>query len=138
MNVSLAAGPRFLETLRSFPDGIRNCYSLKPEQGENKPYLIRASFCYGNYDGKNQTPTFDLYIDVNKWSTMNSYGYEKREIVYVAQRDVVQVCVVNIGKGVPFISALELRVLNDAYREGSGFQELWWRQNLGSSGSSIR
>ncbi|XP_039158948.1 probable LRR receptor-like serine/threonine-protein kinase At1g05700 [Eucalyptus grandis] len=139
MNVSLAAGPRFLETLRSFPDGMRNCYSLKPEQGENKPYLIRASFLYGSYDGKNQTPTFDLYIDVNKWSTINSYYYEKREIVYVAQRDVVQVCVVNIGKGVPFISALELRALNDViYPVGSGFQKLWWRQNLGSSGSSIR
>ena len=27
------------------------------------------SFMYGNYDGKGKTPTFDLYLGVNKWDT---------------------------------------------------------------------
>jgi hypothetical protein len=34
-------------------------------------YLLRASFCYGNYDGLNRLPVFDLHIGVNRWATVN-------------------------------------------------------------------
>ena len=37
-----------LRTLRSFPEGDRNCYTLKPQQGKNNNYLIRAIFSYQN------------------------------------------------------------------------------------------
>ncbi|KAM7468973.1 hypothetical protein LguiA_007156 [Lonicera macranthoides] len=46
-----------LLTLRSFPQGTRNCYNLRPAKGKGNRYLIRARFFYGNYDRKNQTAT---------------------------------------------------------------------------------
>ncbi|KAG7538577.1 Protein kinase-like domain superfamily, partial [Arabidopsis suecica] len=42
------------ETLRYFPDGIRNCYNLNVEKGMT--HLIRAYFIYGNYDGLDIKP----------------------------------------------------------------------------------
>ncbi|OAO96215.1 hypothetical protein AXX17_AT5G59050 [Arabidopsis thaliana] len=47
------------ETLRYFPDGIRNCYNLNVEKGIT--HLIRAYFIYGNYDGLDINPKFDLF-----------------------------------------------------------------------------
>ncbi|KAF3492642.1 hypothetical protein DY000_02052052 [Brassica cretica] len=46
--------------LRYFPVGIRNCYSLSVTQ--DTKYLIRTVFVYGNYDGLNSPPRFDLYL----------------------------------------------------------------------------
>ncbi|XP_035542873.1 probable LRR receptor-like serine/threonine-protein kinase At1g05700, partial [Juglans regia] len=53
---------QLLKKLRSFPQGKRNCYTLQPNQGKNNKYLIRARFAYGNYDGKDKGPVFDLYL----------------------------------------------------------------------------
>uniref|UniRef100_M8BB05 Malectin-like domain-containing protein n=1 Tax=Aegilops tauschii TaxID=37682 RepID=M8BB05_AEGTA len=50
--------------LRRFPDGTRNCYTLRSLVPGLK-YLIRATFLYGNYDGLNGMPLFDLHIGVN-------------------------------------------------------------------------
>ncbi|EOA29079.1 hypothetical protein CARUB_v10025341mg, partial [Capsella rubella] len=55
--------------LRYFPDGIRNCYNLKVNKGIN--YLIRAGFSYGNYDGLNVNPKFDLHVGPNMWITVD-------------------------------------------------------------------
>ncbi|XP_056176385.1 putative leucine-rich repeat receptor-like serine/threonine-protein kinase At2g19230 isoform X3 [Syzygium oleosum] len=129
---------QYSKNLRSFPNGTRNCYTLRPDRGTNITYLIRATFWYGNYDGKNQTPSFDLHIGVNYWATVNSPTYFCEEIMYVSQADDIQVCLVNTGKGVPFISALELRPLdNDIYRLGSGFLPLSWRYDIGLSSKSF-
>jgi hypothetical protein len=35
------------------------------------------------------------------------------EIIYIPSQDYMQPCLVNIGKGTPFISAIELRTLNN-------------------------
>ncbi|KAF8042319.1 hypothetical protein BT93_A0823 [Corymbia citriodora subsp. variegata] len=130
---------QYSKNLRSFPNGTRNCYTLRPNQGKNITYLIRAVFWYGNYDGKNQTPSFDLYIDINYWATMWSSIYYCEEIMYVSQAEDIQVCLVNTGNGVPFISALELRPLDgDGYRLGSGFLQSHGRYDIGLiSNSSI-
>ncbi|KAF3495581.1 hypothetical protein DY000_02051956 [Brassica cretica] len=53
---------RQLQNLMSFSEGSRNCYTLIPKQGKGKKYLIRASFMYGNYDGENSSPEFDLFL----------------------------------------------------------------------------
>ncbi|KAF8031031.1 hypothetical protein BT93_D0268 [Corymbia citriodora subsp. variegata] len=67
-----------LKNVRIFPNGTRNCYTLRPYQ------------------------------------------------------DDIQVCLVNTGKGVPFISALELRALDDGiYQVKSGFLQLHWRHDIG-------
>ncbi|RDY06974.1 putative LRR receptor-like serine/threonine-protein kinase, partial [Mucuna pruriens] len=103
-----------LSDLRSFPEGGRNCYSLTAGR-RGSLYLIRASFLYGNYDGKNKPPEFDLYVDVNFWSTVkfrNASEEVTMEIISVAQSGVTNVCLVNKGAGTPFISGLELRPLN--------------------------
>ncbi|XP_028804779.1 putative leucine-rich repeat receptor-like serine/threonine-protein kinase At2g19230 [Neltuma alba] len=115
-----------LTTLRSFPEGKRNCYTLKPKQGKHHTYLIRAYFTYGNYDGKNQTPTFDLYLGVNRWDTITVQRlYSVVQIIHTPTTDTIHVCLVKTVVGVPFISALELRPLsNSVYQTPSPSQSL--------------
>ncbi|KAM0879082.1 hypothetical protein ACQ4PT_034427 [Festuca glaucescens] len=108
-------------TARSFAGaGVRNCYTLRSLVSGNK-YLIRATFMYGNYDGLDRPPVFDLYIGVNYWHTLDFryltkyYGIDEvmvKEAIVVVPDNFVQVCLVNIGDGTPFISSLELRPLN--------------------------
>ncbi|KAH7866961.1 hypothetical protein Vadar_027194 [Vaccinium darrowii] len=113
-----------LVSLRSFPQGNRTCYTLRPAQGKNNTYLIRASFLYGNYDGQKNPPKFDLYIGVNLWekvamSRMNITV--TTEIMYESSTDYIHVCLLNTGAGTPFISALELKHLNGSiYKSESG------------------
>ncbi|XP_023634033.1 probable LRR receptor-like serine/threonine-protein kinase At4g29180 isoform X2 [Capsella rubella] len=106
-----------LADVRSFPQGDRNCYTLTPSDGKGNLYLIRASFMYGNYDGKEALPEFDLYVNVNFWSSVkfrNASENVIKEILSFAKSDTIYVCLVNKGKGTPFISALELRPMNSS------------------------
>uniref|UniRef100_J3M919 Protein kinase domain-containing protein n=1 Tax=Oryza brachyantha TaxID=4533 RepID=J3M919_ORYBR len=99
--------------LRSFPDGARSCYTLRSLVPGLK-YLIRAVFMYGNYDGLNKLPVFDLYIGVDFLTTVNITrpdGAALEEAIVVVPDDFVQVCLVNTGAGTPFISGLDLRPL---------------------------
>ncbi|XP_031385737.1 probable LRR receptor-like serine/threonine-protein kinase At1g05700 [Punica granatum] len=127
------------KNLRAFPDGTRNCYTLSPERGKRNTYLIRAAFWYGNYDGRNQTPKFDLHIDVNYWSTIYSDSYVYEEVIYVPPEDDINVCLVNTGSGTPFISVLELRLLdNSTYQMDSGALATSWRYNIGGGSYTYR
>ncbi|RWR78178.1 putative LRR receptor-like serine/threonine-protein kinase [Cinnamomum micranthum f. kanehirae] len=104
-------------TLRSFPNGNRNCYNLGSVVNKGNKYLIRAYFMYGDYDGKNSTPEFDLYIGVNYWETIGFFNATDpyyKEIIIVATTNIISVCLVNTASGTPFISALELRPLNNS------------------------
>ena len=70
---------------------------------------------YGNYDGQNKLPEFEIYFDVNIWSSVKFSDASEiviTEIIGVAQSDNIHICLVNKGLGIPFISALELRPLN--------------------------
>nr|WAP48841.1 malectin leucine-rich repeat receptor-like kinase 1a [Medicago truncatula] len=104
-----------LEYVRSFPSGVRNCYRINVTSGIQ--YLIRVSFYYGNYDNLNETPQFDLHFGPNVWDTVtfssNDLGFAFKEIIYTPSQDYIQPCLVNTGKGIPFISAIELRTLNN-------------------------
>ncbi|KAJ9692167.1 hypothetical protein PVL29_011306 [Vitis rotundifolia] len=126
-------------TVRSFPEGTKNCYTLQPQQGKDDKYLIRASFMYGNYDSKNQLPEFKLYLGVNEWDTVkfnNSYDIVRSEIIHVPRTGHIDVCLVNTGSGSPFISALELRQLNNSiYATQSGSLILFKRLDIGSTTS---
>ncbi|XP_038706230.1 probable LRR receptor-like serine/threonine-protein kinase At1g05700 isoform X2 [Tripterygium wilfordii] len=131
-----------LINLRSFPQGTKNCYTLKPIQGKNNSYLIRAVFLYGNYDGQNGNPKFDLHLGVNFWETVligDMSTYVIYEIIHVAPRDVIHVCLVNTGSGTPFISALELRLLDKSmYRiEYAGALAVAARFDIGTQGRTI-
>ncbi|KAI3684215.1 hypothetical protein L6452_33436 [Arctium lappa] len=125
-----------LTTLTSFPQSTRNCYTLKPKQGKGNRYLIRARFNYGNYDLKGQPPQFDLYLGSDLWDTINftkslAMDYE---IIHLTSSDYIHVCLVNVGLGTPFISALELRLL-DSTMYPTRFKSLilFARSNFGTS-----
>jgi len=106
-----------LMSLRSFPEGKRNCYSLKPKEGKNKRYIVRGYFAYGNYDNKSMPPTFDLYIDVTVFTSIRftvASSTRRVEAIYSSLADTIDLCMVNIEQGVPFISLLELWPLGSA------------------------
>lgn len=124
--------------VRSFPEGIRNCYILKPVQGKDTRYLIRSRFLYGNYDNKGYLPVFDLYLGVRLWDTVNlefAGTPVDMEIIHVLSSNYIYVCLVNTGYGVPFISALELRPLdNKIYKSQSGSAlQLFKRYDFGTT-----
>jgi hypothetical protein len=103
--------------VRSFPSGVRNYYKINVTSGTK--YLIRTSFYYGNYDNLNKPPQFDLHVGANVWDTVKFTDLSRiaiSEIIYIPSQEYIQPCLVNIGKGTPFISAIEVRPLNnDAY-----------------------
>lgn len=108
--------------LRYFPEGIRNCYSLTVEK--NRKYLIRARFVYGNYDGFNSHPRFDLHLGPNPWATIDLQEFVNgtvNEIIHAQTSNSLQICLVKTGTTTPLISALELRPLgNNSYNTKSG------------------
>ncbi|XBI60211.1 hypothetical protein VPH35_041166 [Triticum aestivum] len=109
------------KSLRSFPRGSRNCYTLPSTIG--KKYLLRAMFTYGNYDGLNKTGDgslflFGLHIGVNFWDTVNLTNWNPsvtkwKEVLTIAPSNSISICLINFGSGIPFISSLELRPLQD-------------------------
>ncbi|XP_009150292.1 probable LRR receptor-like serine/threonine-protein kinase MEE39 isoform X1 [Brassica rapa] len=127
-------------TLRYFPDGIRNCYDIRVEVGRN--YLIRAMFFYGNFDGLNVSPEFDMYIGPNKWTTIDLQKEPSgsgKEIIHISRSNSLQICLVKTGATTPMISTLELRPLaNDTYLAISGSLKLNFRMYLSNSTALLR
>ncbi|XP_054782542.1 putative leucine-rich repeat receptor-like serine/threonine-protein kinase At2g19230 [Prosopis cineraria] len=130
-----------LNTLRSFPEGERNCYKLKPKQGKNNTYLIRALHFYGNYDNKYSTPEFDLHLGVDYWSHIglddSRYSFQG-EIIHVAPADTVDVCLANAGRGIPLISLLELYPLPYSLYQPPTPLDLYDRISCGMKGTFSR
>ncbi|EOA12886.1 hypothetical protein CARUB_v10025859mg [Capsella rubella] len=127
-------------TLRYFPEGRRNCYNLKVEKGRN--HLIRARFVYGNYDGLDTGPKFDMYIGPNRWITIDlerRVNGTREEILHIPTLNSLQICLVKTGMTTPLISALEIRPMaNDSYSTKSGSLELFSRRYISNSSSSLR
>ena len=125
--------------LRSFPQGKKNCYTLKPERGKNSNYLINFIFYYGNYDKKNKIPKFDVYVGVNYMFTLDLdqdevYTLRLFDAIHVPTSDIIYVCFINTGSGTPFISALELRPLDKSlYPFDFGALKFGWRFDLGTT-----
>ncbi|CAF2283796.1 BnaA04g16790D [Brassica napus] len=126
--------------LRYFPEGIRNCYNLKVKSGTK--YLLKAQFNYGNYDGRNDGPEFDLYLGPNKWTKVDiSISPKTEEIIHIPKLSSLQVCLVKTGDTTPIISALELRPLrDDTYITTNGSLKLIKREYASddSLGQSVR
>ncbi|XP_031473191.1 probable leucine-rich repeat receptor-like protein kinase At2g28990 [Nymphaea colorata] len=135
-----ASSPVMYHTLRSFPNYRRNCYTLTPVT-QGKKYLIRASFMYGNYDGQNLLPTFDLYLGAEPWDTVkldNASHILWTEIIAAAQSSNISVCLVKTAGVNPFISGLELRPADDIYNntQWPSWLKTYMRINAGSNGPS--
>ncbi|KAJ4787500.1 Leucine-rich repeat protein kinase family protein [Rhynchospora pubera] len=72
---------------------------------------------YGDYDGLNKPPIFDLYIGVNFWRRVNISDASKlyiAEVITVVTNSYIQVCLLDKGQGTPFISSLDLRPLKSS------------------------
>ncbi|XP_047310350.1 probable LRR receptor-like protein kinase At1g51890 [Impatiens glandulifera] len=125
--------------VRNFPKGTRNCYTLKvPAQanGSRTTFLIRGRFMYGNYDNNHSLPSFDLHIGVDIWDTVLIYNESvpiRKEIIYVPNSDFIQVCLINTNSGIPFISALEIRPMNDTIYKKDYSLKYYRRFDLASS-----
>ncbi|RZS14591.1 hypothetical protein BHM03_00046302, partial [Ensete ventricosum] len=134
--------PTLQLNLRSFPDGVRNCYTLPVPP--NSTYLVRATFMYGNYDGgkNSQIIQFDLHIGVDHWKTMtisDPSAIYTAEALSLATANSTSVCLIDTGGGTPFISSLELRPFeNGDYGEYANALQsvvLVTRRNMGASDS---
>ncbi|KAJ0537788.1 putative transferase, protein kinase RLK-Pelle-LRR-I-1 family [Helianthus annuus] len=117
-----------LTTLTSFPENHRNCYTLRPTKGKGYKYLIRARFMYGNYDLKGRLPEFDVYLGPDYWDTLklnSSATPVNMEIIHMSLSDYIHVCLLNTGRGTPFISAIELRLLGSNMYTQTDFGSLY-------------
>lgn len=115
INVSTQTQRQY-QSLRYFPpDNKKYCYTLNTT--ERTRYLVRATFLYGNFDNSSAYPKFNLYLDTTRWATITiatATDIYVEEIILRAASSAVSVCVLHASTGVPFISTLELRVLNDS------------------------
>ncbi|XP_038898019.1 LRR receptor-like serine/threonine-protein kinase IOS1 isoform X2 [Benincasa hispida] len=120
--------------LRYFSTGTRNCYNVSINRGTK--YLIRASFLYGNYDGFNRLPKFNLYVGQSLWGSVEFTEvdlYLWKDIIHIPLTDNIYICLININQGTPFISALEFRPLpNTTYTTTGGSLSLYSRANFGT------
>ncbi|KAG7534851.1 Protein kinase domain [Arabidopsis thaliana x Arabidopsis arenosa] len=126
-------------TLRYFPEGIRNCYNLSVEMG--RKYLIKASFLYGNYDGRNIAPVFDLYLGPNLWAKVDlqQVNGTQEEILHTTTSNSLLICLVKTGETKPLISALELRPMRTGiYTTQYGSLKNLFRMYFNKSGSRLR
>ncbi|KAH6765611.1 hypothetical protein C2S52_016594 [Perilla frutescens var. hirtella] len=110
------------DTLRVFTNNrSKNCYNIDSvKQGR---VLIRATFHYGNYDGKSSPPTFDLLFDGYVWGSVDTSGSLPAlfEVIYVTKRESISVCLAQTETGqFPFISALEIRSLESSMYRAVG------------------
>ncbi|XP_031488586.1 probable LRR receptor-like serine/threonine-protein kinase At1g05700 [Nymphaea colorata] len=118
----VTSSPRIYQTVRSFPQYTRNCYSLEPLTSGSR-YMVRASFMYGNYDGLSSVPKFDIYMGLDLWNTIqldNATHVLRTEIIKSATSTSLSVCLLKTGNSTPFISALELRPYDGIYSPANG------------------
>ncbi|GLJ22267.1 hypothetical protein SUGI_0419050 [Cryptomeria japonica] len=110
---------RQLNSLRRFPERRKSCYKLTPVEIGTK-YLLRGTFVYGNHDNLNLPPQFALLLDTDVWDSLSfrdsSTYVVQKEIIFMARFDPTHVCLARIDEsyGIPIISSLELRPLNQS------------------------
>ncbi|XP_054782577.1 probable LRR receptor-like serine/threonine-protein kinase MEE39 [Prosopis cineraria] len=114
---------RRTDELAEKPEGRRNCYNLKPKQGKNNTYLIRAHFMYGNYDDKNKTP-ISTCTSESTFGTLLTTTH-----LLTSLRLSIHVCLIKSFDGIPYLSALELRPLsNSIYQMPSPSLSILYKQ----------
>ncbi|KAJ3695101.1 hypothetical protein LUZ60_000478 [Juncus effusus] len=141
---NLTSIPYLDQTVRFFESekDDRHCYALNATKGNR--YLVRATFLYAKCQKENITlpVQFDLYVGNSRWTTVNvtrpsnEYAFE---VISIALTDIIWVCLVNTGNGDPFISALELRPMNNNLYPVNDDQSfsLLFRYNYGPTGHQV-
>ncbi|KAI7747829.1 hypothetical protein M8C21_027884, partial [Ambrosia artemisiifolia] len=91
-----------------------------------------------------QLPEFDIYLGPDYWDTVILFNSSSRpvtmEIIHVLTSDYIHVCLINTGRGTPFISTIELRLLaRNMYQETDfGSLYLFGRLNFGNTYGIVR
>ncbi|CDY56102.1 BnaC02g44350D [Brassica napus] len=139
------AHPAYLENTRGkHSQNQRSVYGLNivSEALQGRNHLIRARFIYGNYDGLDINPKFDLYLGPNLWATVDLHRADngtRREIFHIPTSSSLQICLVKTGETTPLISALEIRPLgNKSYSTSFGSLNLFFRIYLNQSDTYLR
>jgi len=115
------ATPVFPDNLKNFTElnGLRyfddlrpkNCYTL-PVTGSST-YLLRVTFYYGNYDNKNQVPSFQVAVDgtiLDNVTALAGNVGSYSEYHFMSQGNVTYVCLLRTSpQFVPFISGISLK-----------------------------
>ncbi|XP_020591308.1 receptor-like protein kinase At3g21340 isoform X2 [Phalaenopsis equestris] len=122
-----------LSTLRYFPDtkSRKNCFVIRVSKGSK--YIVRTTYYYGGFDGRNEPPVFDQIIDGMRWSTVDTLeNYAAGltsyyEIMVAAQRKTISVCLARNANTAtassPFISGLELVSLENSMYNSTNFSK---------------
>ncbi|CAN6471164.1 unnamed protein product [Victoria cruziana] len=132
-----------LQSLRYFPSQKKSCYVIAGVTKGAK-HMIRASFFYGNYDGKSSLPSFDLQFDGNHWNTIRIPSDGRcyyREVIYAPKRENISVCVARTSADqTPFVSAIVVRELDTGMYETNSTEDvlLWWRRVAFGSKNLVR
>ncbi|GLJ11732.1 hypothetical protein SUGI_0175610 [Cryptomeria japonica] len=138
-----------LKTLRVFPDRNAKKYCYELPVLRNRGYLVRTTYYYGNFDGRNAPPVFEQLIEGTMWTTVNttmdySKGlYTYYEVVIASTGKSMSVCLARNGNtiGDPFISAIELRLLESSMYNSTDFTKyalaLLSRHNFGNSANNV-
>ncbi|WOL12010.1 leucine-rich repeat receptor-like serine/threonine-protein kinase [Canna indica] len=156
-NLSIPGLLPVLSTLRSFPfrpgllKPLKFCYSLPTYRGSR--YLVRTTYFYGGFDspsGSTTPPVFDQIVDGTFWTTVNTTADYSAGVasyyegVFLAVGKNMSVCVAcnTYTTSAPFISAIEMVMLEDSVYNGTDFKKyamgLIARSNFGSTVSILR
>lgn len=93
----------------------KNCYTLPVTP--KKTYMLRAEFCYGNYDGNGLPyPSFQMALDSTIVENVTIYRGASfnhiRELTFMATRNVTSLCLLrDQTNSTPFISSISLRAV---------------------------
>lgn len=133
----------WLTTLRYFSDSSASKYCYVLPVLLRRTYLVRTSYNYGDYDGRNSPPVFDQIIDGTIWGLVNTSTNSFYEAVIESTGKTLSICLGRNAKtvGDPFISAIELRLLIPSMYDSTNFKKygmtLVARSNFGYSGNDI-
>ncbi|RXH67311.1 hypothetical protein DVH24_027431 [Malus domestica] len=88
---------------------------------EGSSYIEKTTFVKyisdANYidSGENKNPEFERHLGANFWELVKlenaTTANRHKELIHVPRWNYIHICLVNTGFGVPFISSIELRVL---------------------------
>ncbi|KAG2664785.1 hypothetical protein I3760_16G100400 [Carya illinoinensis] len=121
-----------------FPTLKKNCYTIL-DLDKGQRVLVRATFFYGNYDGKNFAPTFELHFNGNFWATVttSNFTYVVEEAIYVVKGNATNICLAQTHPDqAPFISALELRSLDAEMYSNVGMNHALFLENRIAHGAN--
>ncbi|CAA7023621.1 unnamed protein product [Microthlaspi erraticum] len=115
-----------LTTLRYFPTGETNCYSNIPVDKGGK-VLVRTRFNYGDYDGEDKAPKFDVVYDGKHRDsvvTTTSISGVRSEAIFIPESGNTSVCFFRTFLNeFPFVSTIEVRRLDDSMYTDLGPKE---------------